>query len=217
MSLVEQVSGSNAIYLKIVKGSFRQEVEEGTEGSKSREWEANGNSGVKHEITYKNLTGVIAEVKIEDVTFKDGKGMQVLKVKIENDGEVAIFSTETKSKFAIDFMKKLPNLTPGETVVINPYDFEDKDGRRRTAFNIIEDGQKIYSAYWDNDKKKALKGIPQVSKEDAHNYDSDDWKMHFVKEKKFLVKKTIEIAPKYLSVAAEPVTASEEENDDMPF
>jgi hypothetical protein len=142
--------------------------------------------------------------------------MQVLKVKVENDGDVAIFSTPTDSKFAIDFMKKLPNLTPGETVVLNPYDFEDRDGKRRTAFNIVEDGQKIYSGYWDNDKKKALNGIPQVSKEDAKDYDSDDWKMHFVKEKKFLVKKTIELAPTFISVKSEPVT-TEEEVDDMPF
>lgn len=216
MSLVERVSGSNAIYLKIVKGSFRQEVEEGTEGSKRREWEANGSSGVKHEITYKNLRGVIAGVSIDDVTFKDGKGMQVLKVTIKNGDEVAVFTTETKSKFAVDFMKKLPNLTPGEEVVINPYDFEDSNGRRRTAFNIIEDGQKIYSAYWDNDKKKALKGIPQVSKEDAAGYDSDDWKMHFVKEKKFLVKKTIELAPNFVTVN-NPEPVQEEPSEDLPF
>jgi len=219
MSLVEQVSGSNAIYLKIVKGSFRQDVPEGTPGAKAREWEANGSSGVKHEITYKNLTGVISEISTEEITFKDGKGMQVLRVKIENDGEVAVFTTETKSKFAIDFMKKLPNLKPGEVVVINPYDFEDKQGKRRTAFNLIQNDQKIYSYYWDNEKGKPVNGIPSVSQEDAAEYDSDDWKTHFIKEKKFLVKATQKLAPKFITVnSAETVSSDEEEVDDkLPF
>ena len=216
MSLMEQVTGGNTKYLKIIQGSFRQEVEEGTEGSKARTWEANGATGVKHEITWKNLKGFISDVKIDDVTFNDGNSMQVLKVTIENGGEKAQFSTQTNSRFGVDFMKKLPAIDPSKMITINPYDFEDSKGVRRTAFNIVQDGEKIYSYFWDNDKKKALHGIP-VAK-DTDDFDKDDWKMHFMKEKKFLVKNTQKIAANYVTVnEPETVSGGEDEGDDLPF
>ena len=215
-SLMEPVSGSNVTYLKIIKGSFRQEVEAGTPGAKTREWEAAGNSGVKHELIWKNLRGIIDSVLIDDVTFNDGKAIQVLKVRVTNGDEAAQFSTQTNSRFAIDFMKKLPNIKPGVEVSINPYDFEPKPGEKKTGMNIVQDGEKIYSAYWDNEKKKPLKGIPVV--EDSTGFDSDDWKMHFVKEKKFLVKETIKLSPNFVSVKAETVPPTEEgEQDGLPF
>ncbi len=206
-------SAGTRLFLTIIGGAFKQKVDEGTEGAKRRDYEtSDGATGTKYEIEHRNLTGNITNIDFEDSPYGN-----VLKVIITHEsGEAAQFQCASDSRYAIDFMKKLPALDLSKEVVINPYDFEDKNGKRRTAFNIVQGGNKIYSAYWDNEKKVALLGIPQANADDMD--DKDDWKMFFMTEKKFLIKATKKIAE---GIAAqqpvESTTVEKDQEEDVPF
>ena len=90
----------------------------------------------------------------------------------------------TDSRYFTAFAKKLPNVNVDEEITLNSFDFTTKDGKQLRGLDIKQNGEKMTDAYWDG--KKALRGIPEVSKADAKGYDKDDWKLHFIKIKKFL-------------------------------
>ena len=216
--MTEQVSGGNALYLSIIQGRMVQKVEEGTDGAKPRKFERpDGSTGEKWEITHKNLKGFLTGIEFEDVNFGDGKSVQYLKLTFSSGDAKAVISTPSDSRYAIDFMKKLPAIDLSNVVIVNTYDFEDETGKRRTAFDIKQGDSRVYSAFWDNDKKKAIGGIPTVSKAESAKYDKDDWKIHFMKEKKFLIENTKKIAVNLTPVNYEAVDASGEDELDVPF
>jgi hypothetical protein len=84
-------------------------------------------------------------------------------------------------------MKKLPNIDLTKDVKIAPYSFEDDKGKSRKGVTVYQGEVKIESFYWDKVKEKASNGLPQPEG-DTSKFDSDDWKMHFMVVRKFLVK-----------------------------
>lgn len=219
--MTETVTGGNALYLSIIQGRLVQKVEEGTEGAKERTFERpDGSKGSKWEITHKNLKGFLTKIEFEDVNFGDGKSVNYLKITFTSGDAKAVISTPSDSRYAIDFMKKLPNIDTEQVVIVNTYDFEDDKGKRRTAFDLKQGDSKIYSAFWDNEKKKAIGGIPTVTKKDAASYDNDDWKIHFMKEKKWLIENSKKIAVNLTPVNYDTVEAESSDDgevDDLPF
>jgi hypothetical protein len=220
MGLTGKVQKGNILYLSVVGGNMAEASEEGVEGAVKREYEtSDGKKGVKFEILHKDLTGFIVGVAFEDSRFGEKAN-----IRIQKGTDVAQISFTTDSKYFIDFSRKLPNVDLSQEVTLNPYDFEPEEGKRLTGVSMKQGGEKVADYYWDG--KKTRKGFPEVSKEERKDYDKDDWKMFFLKLKKYLKKEVQGLTiPSYTpapeSVIADspeaPANLEAEDNDDLPF
>lgn len=220
--------GGSTTFLSIIGGRLKQKVDEATEGAKIRTYEdKEGNEGSKWELTHKNVSGMLVGFGLDKKDF----GVTMLEiVVVDSDGLKTQIGTPDSSRYAIDFMEKLPNIDLTKEIVLNSYDFEAKNPKtgkvsRKTGFSIVQDGEKIGTAYFDFDTKKNLRGMPEVDQTEAADYDSDDWKVYYLQKKKFLVKETTKLFNKFLQsldVEAEQVKPSKEKatkkvDDEVPF
>jgi len=166
-------------------GKFHQSVEEGTPGSVVREYEdSKGNKGRKTEFVFSEASGKITNIKFEDGEY--GKNLQ-----IEIDGN-GIISLGTSSSFGEDFMKKLPNIDLGDNILLKPYSFEDDKGKNRKGISIYQNGDKVENYYYDLVAKKNYNGIPETEG-DTKKFSKEDWTMHFMIVRKFLIKEVEKI------------------------
>ena len=177
---VEQLGDWGARYLTIIAGKLSQKVSEDTDGAIKREYDVDGNKGVKWELRYKNLSGFITWIE-----FKQSDYGEMCIVTIEQNWEVDKLTINTDSRYFADLGRKISNIDLSKTVFINPYDFE-KNGKQIRWLDIKQDWEKITDAYYDWETKKTKKGFPAVNDEDKKKYDKDDWKMFFIQIKKYL-------------------------------
>lgn len=190
---LEKYEGGKKYITVLADGKFHQVVPEGTEGSVKREIKDKQTgevTSVKNELIFDSVSGVITKVSFEDSEF--GKNLQ-----IELDGE-GVLSLGTASNFGEDIMKKLPAVDFSKSVKIVPFSFE-AEGKAKKGVTIYQDEQKVDSFYWDKDKKSNINGIPEIEG-DSKKFDADDWKIHFMKVRKFLVAE-IEKLPMFLTKA----------------
>lgn len=180
-------------------GLFHEKVTAGTEGAILREYELkDGTKGSKWELLYKDVKDVhIAKIEFEDSDF----GENILTTFTDGENEV-IWAEGTNTNYGSDYMKKLPNIDFAEKLTIQPYAFTDERGKERRGVTIYQKSDKTGDYFWDG--KKNLHGFPSVDKEVAESYDKDDWRMHFIKVKKFLTNYTKEnILPKFADSSLE--------------
>lgn len=182
----ESHAGGDKLFITILSdGKFHQTVPEGTGGAVVRKYEdKEGVEKEKIELVHDSVTGVIT-----GISFEDGEYGTSLQVTLDNEG---IISMSTASSFGEDFMKKLPNIDLKKEVKIAPYAFE-ADGKSRKGVTVYQDGEKVESYYFDKDTKKTINGMPELEG-DTSKFKSDDWKLHFLVVRKFLVAETGKIA-----------------------
>lgn len=165
-------------------GDFRMTVPEGTEGAKFREYEtSDGKKGSKWERVFKSIGGRIAGVEFFEGDF--GKNL-IITFDIGEDKDPIKVSLGTNTPFGEDVMKKFPNINLEENAVFSPYAFEDDKGKTRKGISITQGDEKIQNYYFDPEKGKATHKMPEPEG-DTNSYDSDDWKIHFTKVRKFLI------------------------------
>ncbi len=176
MALKEKKSGN---YLSIIDGSLRKSVPEGTEGAIKREYETSDKKkGVKWELVYASLSGKITSIKFFDSEF----GKQ-LSIAIKDD-ETYFVQLPYKGRYAMDLMKKLPNVDLEKEVEIAPFDFFGDNGKPIKGVSVMQGNEKVKNFFYDEATKKE-KEIPQIEKE-VDQMDSDDWQIHFTTVAKFL-------------------------------
>lgn len=159
-------------------GKFHQSVPDGTEGAITRTYEdRDGVEQSKTELVFDSVSGVITKIG-----FVDGEYGKNLLIEIDNDG---IVQFGTSSNFGEDIMKKIPNIDFSKEVKLVPFSFEDK-GKTRKGVTVYQGETKIDSHYYDAEKKESCNGIPETEG-DIKKFDADDWKMYFMKVRKFLV------------------------------
>lgn len=182
MSLTRTVE-NNSLFLTIVGGDLVQKVAEGTQGAIKRVYETpDGAKGEKWEIHHRDLTGFISGIDFRDTDF----GEQI-NIKITDGTETAVLSIGTESRYFIDFAQKLSNIDFNEQVILNPYDFVGDSGKQIKGISIVQSGAKVENYFWDKENKKLINGIVEPENKGA-DYDKDDWKMYFIRLKKFLKK-----------------------------
>lgn len=177
---LEKYEGGKKYITVLADGKFHQVVPEGTEGAVKREIKDKQTGeviSIKNELVFDSVTGKITKLSFEDSEY--GKSIQV-----ELDGE-GILSLGTATNFGEDLMKKLPAIDFSKSVKIVPFSFE-AEGKTKRGTTVYQDEQKIDSFYWDKEAKANANGIPEVEG-DSKKFDADDWKMHFMKVRKFLV------------------------------
>lgn len=173
----------NRTYISIVGGKIVKSVPEGTEGARRREWEAGGRTGVKHELVYDSWTGLIEDIRIIDTEF--GEMCNVV-------FEDAILSMNTASRYFTDFAKKACSMDTRKPLRIAPFDFTDDEDRRKTGVSLYQGDKKLENKFWDAAKKKPVEGFPEPEG-DKTKYKSDDWKIYYLRVKKYLVGKIGEL------------------------
>lgn len=200
MGYVEVDNKKYAIILS--DGSVRIPTSEQNPDAVKREIEtSDGRTMTKYELVKKGLKGRIIGITFKETDF--GKVMNVAFHPEDFDGEQVILSLSVAQNFADDLMKKLPNVNFEKEVSLSPYSFTDDKGKLRkgiTVWQLVNDGDtaqtKIESYFSDKEAKKAKNGFPEPDG-DTKTYDKDDWKMYFMKTRKFLVGYTEEnIIPK---------------------
>lgn len=172
-------NGDKKFITILADGKFHQTVAEGTEGAVVRKYEdKDGVEQSKTELVFDAVSGMITKFG-----FKDGEFGQNLELEIDGEG---IISASTASNFGEDLMKKLPAIDLTKPVKLVPYAFEDA-GKSKKGVTVYQDENKIDSFYYNKETKETINGMP-VPEGDTKNFKSDDWKMHFMVVRKFLVK-----------------------------
>lgn len=187
MSL-RKIERENFVSILGSDGTFRKVVPEGTEGAIVREYEdSKGNKGIKTELVFNEMEG-----KITGISFFDGDFGQLIKVVMTDEAGDETLSMDTSQAFAEDLMKKLPNIKLDQNVVFTPYAFVDENGKNKKGLTIKQNGEKVDNYYYNAVDKKPCNGFPEPEG-DTKKFDKDDWKMYFIKVRKFLVKQTGEV------------------------
>lgn len=175
-------------------GTLREKVNENDDGATRREYKTrDGATGVKFERVFDSVRG-----KITNVFFRDGEyGMQLGLTFTDEDENVIHVMSNTQSNFAEDIMKKLPDIDLDHSMWMKPYAFEDDNSKLRKGVTFMQGERKIKSIFSDPDTKELKNGYP-APEGDTKEYDNEDWKMYFMKARKFLIKYTQEhICPRY--------------------
>jgi hypothetical protein len=187
MALINK--SSNDKFLSILSdGTIRLSVPEGTEGAQKREYEtSDGKTGVKYELVYTELSGMITGIKFWEGDF--GKSIQLTIT--DGDEDPVVLSVSTASSFGEDLMKKLPAIETSKPIVLSPYSFEDDRGKKRKGITIRQGENKIENYYYDKDTKKNIHGYPETDF-GKKKPSKDDWKMYFMKARLFLIDQIVE-------------------------
>ena len=160
MSLHEETQVTTAPYLTVVAGKLRRKVEEGTPGAVLREgFLKDGTPYKKWELVYPGITGFIKAIEIKKGSF--GKEVNIT-MRDENEQEYIVQLMATNKNTGVKFLSALPNIDLEKEVTIKPYDdfISKKDGKNvMGGMNILQDGEKIQSAFYDG--KKKLLGMPE--------------------------------------------------------
>lgn len=190
---------NNKTFATIVGGKIRVKVEEGTEEAVKREYETpRGDKGVKYELIYDNLDGVISNIRLDQKDW--GK---MLNVTIDG----VTLSLNVASRYAQDLMKRFPALNLHKELQLVPYDFTDKEGKQRSGLTVYQ-GEKINSYYQNG--KEYTNGMPEPDKGDDTN-----WKIYFLQVEEFLIGETEKLIEKFQNDL--PETEQEINIDDIPL
>jgi len=170
----------NKIYASILSdGSIRVKTFQDDPSAVKREYELpDGTSGIKYEKVYDELSGLVT-----GISFNEGKYGTSLHVVVK-DEESIILTAGLSTSFAEDLMKKIPNFNLTKSVTIRPYSFDDDKGKNRKGVTVWQEGEKIKSFFHD-ENNKPIEGFP-VPEKDYKDCDKDDWRIFFIKQRKFL-------------------------------
>jgi len=225
---------SDKLFITIAEGALRQSVPEGTPDAQKRTWQAGGKSGVKNELVYNAVVGMIT-----DVTFYDGehegKKFQTLNIQLdaEEGAPAPVISAGIDTKYAGDLMKKLPNVNFDEEVRIRPFSYIPNGKEKPTTGvelmqrdpvtgNFTKKVESFFDSYDEQAKKFISKNGLPTPQGDVTRYVSDDWKIYFLQVKRFLVDYTKENISARFQVANLPKPVEYDKTngmnpDDIPF
>ena len=216
MTLLTKKENRRFINILSVDGTLREKVEEGALGSVRRDYEkTDGTKGTKFELVYAKIEGIIRDVRVYE-----GDQFRSLHITIENnvggESDTAILSIPADGSYGDDVMKKLPVVDISLPVSFAPYSFEDDKGKNRRGMTIVQNSKKLQNYYYDFATKKSLHGFPEPEGDTA-TFKKEDWRIHFMKVRKFLIAETEKwiIAKNFPSASwgeEKPLTEEEKKN-----
>lgn len=168
----------------LADGKMHETVPQSTDGAVLREYEtSDGQKGSKWELVYTKIEATITNVRIVPGDYGDQ-----LQVTFTDGDNRVILSQNTSSSFGEEVMKKLPNVDFAKKVSMRPFAFHDEKNTEKIirGIQVFQDKTKINNFFWDAEKKVELNGFPKPEG-DTKTYKTDDWKIHFLKTRKFLV------------------------------
>jgi len=176
MELKRNEVGGKKFITVLADGKFHQTVDEGTEGAVIRKYKDKDDvEQSKTELVFDEVSGVITKISFEEGDY--GKSLQI---ELDNEG---IVSLNTASNFGEDVMKKLPNINLKQEVRLVPYSFEET-GKSRKGITIYQNEEKVQNHYYNTETSEVINGMPDF---EGDKKDKDDWKIYFMKARKFLM------------------------------
>lgn len=168
MAKTKDEGGSRGTFASILAdGKIHITVPEGTEGSVIRKYKTSDDQeGEKTEMVYKDISGIITEVKFEEGKF----GNQILISVIDEEAgeeEPTILCLGTASNFGEDVMKKLPLVNLKKPVKFAPFSFETDKGKKQRGVTVMQGDKKLENFFYDKESKKNLHGYPEAPKPKA--------------------------------------------------
>jgi hypothetical protein len=201
MALIEQREKKNYISILGSDATLRKVVPEGTLGAVSRTYKDKDEvEHTKIEKAYESVSG-----KITNISFVDTDYGTLLQVELTDpDGfltgegcEPEVLSMSTSQPFAVDFMKKLPNIDLSKEVVLKPFAFTPEGGKRELkGLTVTQEGNKIEKSFYDAEAKTNTMGFPnpdeKLATEKNEMKRKEGWKRYFKDVEIFLVDYTTE-------------------------
>ena len=233
------VAGPRKMYLSIADGRFSLKVKEQTDlcpftGNEptTRSWkDDDGNTKECLEHRYTMAGGYITGIRFDSGQYGQQCLIDMQMVDDERGdaptNDIICIALATKGRFFSEFAKKIASADVTQIITLRPHDdFVGSDGKNvRRSIAMTQGGEKLYNHFWDHEAKKNINGIP-VPPKPNEDMDSDDWEMHFIQERKFLIAYLQEhVIPNIQparSVAGDgestfAAVAAEEFGDDTPF
>jgi hypothetical protein len=174
-----RVSG---LYFTVIDGTFRTRVEKDHPQAVMREYETkDGAKATKYERIVTSLAGYIEDIGIHESDY--GKVIQI-KLDPNSEGRNPIVQLSTETTYGEDFLKRLPGIDLSREVRLAPYAFTDDNGREQRGISVTQGEDKIKNFFYDGEK--ATNGFPEPEG-DTENYTKEDWKIHFLRVRKFLI------------------------------
>lgn len=171
---------SKTTYFYIVEGRLKTPASKDNPNAVNRTGEVGGVAYNKWELDIDSLDGMITHVFVKDQEFG-----RILNIVIEDDLEHMTLQTSLESNYASDFLRKALNIDYTKKVELRSYSLEKDNGKTLNGISIKQDGEKILNYYYNPVTKENVNGFPEPEK--ANNkMDKDDWKMYFIKCRKFL-------------------------------
>lgn len=209
MALHEQ--GESRRFLIFADGKLREKVEQGTPGAVLREGTTpSGETFSKWELCYPGITAKITKVELQSGQY----GKQVLIHMTDETDEEFVVALGAKTRNATNFLQALPNLDLTKDVTFKAYgDFKTKDGKEvRGGISITQAGNKVYSYFYDAEKKQNLHGMPEA--EPDKRTKEVDWESYFVTRDKFLIDYLLDNGHMTYVDAAENVNTEADDGDE---
>lgn len=198
MALVESREKKNYISILGSDATLRKVVPEGTVGAITRTYK--DSKDVEHtkiEKVFESVSG-----KITDISFANTEFGTLLQVTLTDTDEFLANEPETLSMstsqpFAVDFMKKLPNIDLSKEVILKPFAFTPENGKRELkGLTVTQDGNKIEKSFYDAQSKTNTMGFPnpdeKLATEKNEMKRKEGWKRYFKDVEIFLVDYTTE-------------------------
>ena len=219
MGLIER--SDKIDYWGISQGALRKKADEDDPKAIKREYTTKkGEKKVIWEIVCDGISGYI-----RDVELRDGDFGEQLMVYIDDVDNFALQMSWDSSE-AMSFAEKLKGIDISKEVEIKPYYFTPK-GRTKAirGVSVYQDGNKLDNYFVKRDADGRVVGHIEdfpTPDGDTDEYDTEDWKMYFMQQKKFLRKHVIEKFP-FIDVDEKPKVekpkkdAPSDEKDDLPF
>lgn len=206
-------------YANIFSGKISVQAKEGEEGAVSR---TNKNNKTVWEKHYPSITGILESIEVRKNEYL--KAYEYV-VHLSDVGEHYYLSIPVDSKYGDTFAKKVPNLKFGIEVTVKPYDFTDKENKKRAGINLLQSG-------WPEDKvpyfftKENPAGMPWLDEQ----VDEEEYKIFKLQLGKFLREavakhaeaagksvKTPETSIKEQVIAKNEVKFDDNTSQDLPF
>lgn len=211
------------IYANIFSGKISVQAKEGEEGAISR---VNKNNKTVWEKHYPSITGILESIEVRKNEHL--KAYEYV-LHLSDVGEHYYLSIPADSKYGDTFAKKVPNLKFGIKLTVKPYDFTDKENKKRTGINLLQSG-------WPEDKvpyfftKENPAGMPWLESQ----VDEEEYKIFKLQLGKFLREAVAKHAEAAGNIFAKKNNANENkastansetitdvtpitDNDDLPF
>lgn len=151
-----------ATYMYIYNGELRAKVSAETEHSKKR---INANGKEVLEERFPNITGRLLAIGVENKILDAGKKMKELQLKFSDVEGIIYLNMDMESKYANQFLNKLPNIDLTKEMIVYPSFFDKtktEDGKNKYYFTVIQDftdvpksGKKI-SNYFTKENPREL-------------------------------------------------------------
>lgn len=174
---------TQGLYYSIIDGTFRRRVDEKTPNAIRREYETkDGAKAEKYELLIDSLEGYI-----EDMGTHDGDFGRTLTITLDKnqDGVNPVINIGIETSYGDNILKKLPHIDFTKPVKLRPFARTNQtNGKEMRGIEVSQNGEKYKNFFYDGEKN--INGFPEPTG-DTSRYTKEDWKIHFLGVRKFLL------------------------------